>query len=147
MTKKTVLFLCTGNSARSQMAEAFLNKYAPDTFKAYSAGLNPGGINPYTIKVMEEVGISLDTHRSKSVQEFLGKTNFSHFVTVCTHAERNCPSAFLMSMGRHMFWDFEDPAAFEGSEEEKAEKFREIRNQIDNTIKQWLMEQSIRIET
>ena len=71
--KPKVIFLCTGNSARSQMAEAILRKYAGDRYEVYSAGLDPKGINPYTVRVMEEIGISLDNHTSKSVSEYLGK--------------------------------------------------------------------------
>lgn len=141
MSKKRVLFLCTGNSARSQMAEAFLRQYAGDTFEAHSAGLKPREINPYTIRVMEEKGISLDGQHSKSVSEYLAKTNISLFFTVCNHAEENCPKAFLNSAGRHYHWDFEDPAAFEGSDEDKLVKFREIRDQIDQKLKDWLAEQ------
>jgi arsenate reductase len=135
--KLKVIFLCTGNSARSQMAEAFLRKYAGDRFEVHSAGLDPKGINPYTIKAMEEIGVSLDGHHSKSVSEYLGKEHFTYLFTVCGHAEKNCPRTFLTS-GIHSHWDFEDPAAFEGTPEEKIEKFRQIRNQIDVTIQEWL---------
>jgi len=141
MRKKRVLFLCTGNSARSQMAEAFLRQYAGDTFEAHSAGLKPREINPYTIRVMEEKGISLDGQRSKSVSEYLAKTSINLFFTVCNHAEENCPKTFLNSAGRHYHWGFEDPAAFEGSDEDKFAKFREIRDQIDQKLKDWLAEQ------
>ena len=138
--KKTkVIFLCTGNSARSQMAEAFLRKYADDRYEAHSAGLEPGEINPFTIQVMEEIGISLAGHRSKSVGEYLGREHFSYLFTVCSDAEKNCPRTFLTS-GLHSHWDFEDPATFEGSDQEKLLKFREIRDQIDTRIKNWITE-------
>ncbi len=140
MTRKTkVIFLCTGNSARSQMAEAYLRKYVGDRFEAHSAGLDPQGINPFTIRVMDEVGISLDGQSSKSVNEYLGKTHFPYVITVCGHAEENCPRVFL-TQGKHIHWEFEDPAAFEGSEEEKLEKFRQIRDQVDQKIQTWLEE-------
>jgi arsenate reductase len=145
MTKPKVLFLCTGNSARSQMAEAFLKKYASDKYEAHSAGLDPKGINPYTIRVMAEIGISLDGQHSKSLKEYLAKVHFQHFFTVCDDAEENCPQAFLMSAGRHDHWSFADPAAFEGSDEEKLAKFREVRDQIDQRIKNWLAEQGVTI--
>lgn len=137
--KPKVIFLCTGNSARSQMAEAFTRKYAGDRLEVYSAGLEPKGINPYTIRVMEEIGISLEGQSSKSVTEYLGREHFTYLFTVCGHAEENCPRVFL-SQGIHTHWDFEDPAAFEGSDEEKMSKFREVRDQIDQHIKDWLAE-------
>ncbi|WP_028575490.1 arsenate reductase ArsC [Desulfonatronovibrio hydrogenovorans] len=141
MTKQKVLFLCTGNSARSQMAEAILKKYACDRFEAHSAGLDPKGIHPLTRIVLEEAGISLEDHRSKSVSEYLAQVNISHFITVCSHAEQNCPRAFLMSANKHLFWDFEDPAAGEGSDEERLAKFREVRDRIDEKIREWLKKQ------
>lgn len=142
MTKAKVLFLCTGNSARSQMAEALLKKYAADHFEVHSAGLEPKGINPYTIRVMEEIGLDLSKHRSKDLREYLGHVHFGYLFTVCDHAEENCPRAFL-GVGNHTHWSFEDPAAFEGSDELKLAKFREIRDQIDQRIKNWLQEQAI----
>ena len=137
--KPKVIFLCTGNSARSQMAEAFLRKYAGDRFEAYSAGLDPKGINPFTVRTMEEVGISLEGQHSKSVGDYLGKEHFTYLFTVCGHAEENCPRTFLSS-GIHTHWDFEDPAAFEGTDEEKLQKFTEIRDLIDQRIQAWLLE-------
>jgi len=140
MSRKTkVIFLCTGNSARSQMAEAYLRNYAGDRFEAHSAGLDPQGINPFTIRVMDEVGISLEGQSSKSVNEYLGKPHFPYVITVCGHAEANCPRIFL-TQGKHFHWEFEDPAALEGSEEEKLEKFRQIRDQVDQKIQNWLVE-------
>lgn len=141
--KKTkVIFLCTGNSARSQMAEAFLRHYGGEKYEAYSAGLDPTAINPFTIQVMDEIGISLTGHNSKSVSEYLGKKHFTYIFTVCSQAEQNCPRTFLSS-GIHTHWDFEDPAAFEGTDEEKLAKFRVIRDQIDTQIQNWLAEQTI----
>jgi arsenate reductase len=137
--KPKVIFLCTGNSARSQMAEAFTRKYARDRFEIHSAGLDPKGINPYTVRVMEEIGISLDEQSSKSVNEYLGKVHFAYLFTVCGHAEKNCPRIFL-TQGKYAHWDFEDPAAFEASDEEKLAKFREVRDQIDQRIQEWLAE-------
>ena len=86
MSKHNVLFLCTGNSARSQMAEAFLRHYASDIFNAFSAGIDPRGMNPLTVKVMEEVGISLEGQYSKSLREYLGKQLFAYLITVCADA-------------------------------------------------------------
>jgi arsenate reductase len=137
--KQKVIFLCTGNSARSQMAEAFLRKYAGDRFEVHSAGLEPKEINPFTVQVMDESGIRLEGHSSKDVGEYLGKTHFQYLFTVCGHAEENCPRTFLSS-GIHTHWDFDDPAALEGSDEEKLAKFREIRDQINTRIQVWLKE-------
>lgn len=138
--KPKVIFLCTGNSARSQMAEAFLRNYAGDRYDVYSAGLEPKGINPNTVRVMEEAGISLEGQRSKDLGEYLGKVHFTYLFTVCSNAEKNCPRTFLGS-GIHNHWEFEDPAAFEGTDEEKMDKFRDIRDQIDRRIQGWLTEQ------
>ncbi len=140
MKKGKVLFLCTGNSARSQMAEAFLRKWGGESFEVFSAGIEPKGIHPLTVKVMKEKDISLDAHRSKSIEEYLGKIHFSHIITVCAHADQNCPAVFL-TMGERLHWNFEDPAAFQSSEEEKLQKFREIRDQIETEIIKWLKEQ------
>ena len=139
MRKTNVLFLCTGNSARSQMAEALLRKYGDDRFVAYSAGLEPKKIYPYTVQVMEEVGLSLDGQYSKSLTEYMGQVHFGYMITVCADADEKCPSVFP-GMGQRMHWGFEDPAAFVGSEEEILVKFREVRDQIDERIEAWLAE-------
>ena len=137
MPKTRVLFLCTGNSARSQMCEAYLRHYAGDRFEAHSAGLEPKGINPHTRRVMDEAGISLDGQRSTSAMEYLGRVNFGYLITVCGHAEENCPRAFL-GVSHRLHWDLEDPAAFVGSESDTIEKFREVRDEIDQRIQDWL---------
>ena len=137
--KKRVLFLCTGNSARSQMAEAFLRKYAGDFFEAYSAGLEPKGVNPLSILAMSEVGIDMSSQKSKSVSEYLGRVFIQTLITVCDNAEKNCPTAWP-GIVNILHWSFEDPAAFIGTEDEKLSKFREVRDQIDQKIKTWLAE-------
>ena len=106
-----VLFLCTGNSARSQMAEAFLRKYAGDHFEAHSAGLEPKGVNLYTIQVMQEVGLDISDQTSKGVDTYLGKVLFQYLVTVCDDADKNCPTVWP-GVNQRMHWSFEDPAAF-----------------------------------
>jgi arsenate reductase (thioredoxin) len=136
-----VLFLCTGNSARSIMAEALLRYYAPDQFEAHSAGLDPRGINPYTIRVMQEIGLDVSVERSKDVMEFLGKLHMSYVITVCSNAEERCP-IFPFSTQR-LYWPFEDPAAFQGTDAEQAAKFREVRDLIDQRLRAWLREQGI----
>lgn len=138
MEKAKVLFLCTRNSVRSQMAEAFLKKYASDKFDVYSAGLEPGEINPYTKKVMEEIGFDLSDHRSKGLKEFMGKMLIGYLITVCSNAEERCP--FFPGIAKRLHWPFDDPASFEGTEEEKLEKFREVRDQIKEKIQSWLEE-------
>ena len=136
-SKKRVLFLCTGNSARSQMAEAFLRHYAGDQYEAHSAGLEPKDMNPFTIQVMEEIGFSMKEHSSKGVAVYLGKTLFQYLITVCDHAEKNCPTAWP-GVNQRLHWSFEDPAAFEGSEGEKLKKFREVRDQIEQKVRNWV---------
>ncbi|MBN1268891.1 MAG: arsenate reductase ArsC [Kiritimatiellae bacterium] len=137
MPGPNVLFLCTGNSARSQMAEALLRRAAGDRFNVYSAGLEPKPIHPLTLRVMEEIGADMSAHRSKSVNEYLGRNIFHHVIIVCDNAQKHCPSIFP-GMRERLFWPFEDPVAFEGTEEEKLAKFREVRDQIQARIETWL---------
>jgi len=118
------------------MAEALLRKYAGDRFEVYSAGLEPKGINPFTIQVMDEWGIDLSEHSSKDLQQYLGKVHFAYLITVCDNAEERCP--FFPGTGTRMHWSFEDPAAFKGSHEEKLARFRQVRDQIDARIRSWL---------
>jgi arsenate reductase (thioredoxin) len=131
-----VLFLCTGNSARSQMAEAFLRKYGGDAFEAHSAGLEPKGLNPFTIQVMQEVGLDVSGQKSKGVGEYLGKFLFQYLITVCDDADKNCPTTWP-GISKRQHWSFEDPAACEGTDEAKLAKFREVRDQIEARIKEW----------
>jgi len=138
--KQRVIFLCTGNSARSQMAEAFLRKYGGSSFQVHSAGLDPKGIHPLTERVMEEIGFSLSGHTSKSVDQYLSEEPFAYLFTVCSNAEQNCPRS-LLKTAIHTHWDLEDPAVFEGTCQEMLEKFREVRDQIDCHVQQWLTEQ------
>jgi arsenate reductase len=141
---QSVLFLCTGNSARSQMAEALLRHHAGDTFEVHSAGLEPKGINPYTIRVMDEIGINIRNQRSKSTKEYMGRRAFTYVITVCGDADRNCPQALWATPGtRKLHWSFDDPAAAEGTDDEKLAKFRQIRDQIDEHIRVWLEELSL----
>jgi arsenate reductase (thioredoxin) len=142
MANERVLFLCTGNTARSQMAEAFLTKYAGKHFEVYSAGFKPSVINPYAERVMQEIGVDLSGQYSKSVREYLGKMSFTYLITVCAEAEANCPSTFP-GVSRRLSWAFDDPAAAGGSEEEKLQKFREVRDQVEKRIKLWLEEKGI----
>lgn len=135
-----VLFLCTHNTARSQMAEALLRRHTGDRFEVYSAGYEPTDINPFTRQVMAEVGLDLGGQYAKGVKEYLGKINFAYVIIVCDRAEKTCPTAFPSISRQRLFWPFEDPVAFKGTDEEKLAKFREIRDQIDQRIRQWLNE-------
>jgi len=137
VNKIKVLFLCTGNSARSQMAEAFLRTLAGDKYEAYSAGLEPEEIHPLTRAVMEEIGIDISSQYSKALKDYMGKMHFGYLITVCSEADKRCPSVFP-GMGQRLHWDLEDPAKFIGSEEEKLQKFREIRDQIKLNIQSWI---------
>ena len=136
MEKKIrVLFLCTGNSCRSQMAEGFLRNMARDKFKAYSAGINPTQVNPLSVKVMNEAGIDISGQKSKSVQEFLGKP-FDYVITVCDNAKQACP--VFPCKCEMIHWNLEDPAEAQGTEEEKLRVFRKIRDQINKNTKEFI---------
>ncbi len=131
-----VLFLCTHNSARSQMAEAFLRKYAGDRFDVYSAGLEPGEINPYTRRVMAESGLNLEGQHSKGLTEYLGKVHFAYLITVCDRADQQCP--VFPGMGTRLHWSFEDPSAATGSDEDKLAVFRRVRDEIEHRVLEWI---------
>ena len=138
--KPNVLVLCTGNSARSQIGEALLRHHAGDRFEVFSAGIEPKGINPYTIRVMQERGIDISQQWSKSTKEYMGKKFFRYLITVCGHADQNCPAALWANGGPRMHWPFEDPAAEEGSDEDKLAAFRTARDQIEARVLAWLRE-------
>ncbi len=136
-----VLFLCTRNTARSQMAEAFLRHYAGDRYHPYSAGLLPDAIHPYARRVMEEIGIDLSGQYSKHVGKYMGRIHFGYCIIVCDIAEPRCPTTFP-DVSEIERWPFEDPVAFAGSDEEKLKRFREVRDQINERIQDWLAEQA-----
>jgi arsenate reductase len=138
MQKPRVIFLCTGNSARGQMAEAFLRKHGADRFEAYSAGLEPKGLNPLTVKVMQEAGMDVSGQRSKGADEYLGKALFQYLITLCDDADKNCPSVWP-GVNTRLHWAFEDPSAVRGTDDEKIAAFREVRNQIEKKIIDWLV--------
>jgi len=143
MSKPRVIFICTGNSARSQMAEGLLRALADDHFEVFSAGTEPkGSILPEVVEVMREVGIDTSLQWSKSVMEYMGKVNFAHVITVCADAEENCPAVFL-NMGTHDHWPFDDPAKFSGNEEQRLISTRRVRDQIEERLRLWLGEQNI----
>jgi arsenate reductase len=138
--KSAVLFLCTGNSARSQMAEALLRREAPDRFDVYSAGTDPQGINPLSVEALKEVGIEIGDQRSKHLSEYLGKIPVRYLIIVCDRADRECPTAWPGAFTR-LAWPFEDPAACKGDHTERLAKFRAVRDQIHSKIKTWLADQ------
>jgi arsenate reductase len=137
MDKKRVLFLCTGNSARSQMAEGLLRHHAGDRFEALSAGLTPRELNPLAVTVMREMGMDISGQRAKSVQEFLGKETIHYAIFVCSEAEENCPNIYNLALNR-LSWRMEDPASFDGPEEERLQRFRDARDELDRRIRDWL---------
>ncbi|MBD3214611.1 MAG: arsenate reductase ArsC [Candidatus Lokiarchaeota archaeon] len=136
MNKKNIVVLCTGNSCRSQMAEAFFNKYGSDRYNAYSAGIEPHSIHPNTIKVLEEVGFDWSDHTSKHIRDLMKKIDIDILITVCSSAKESCPT--ILGVQEELHWPFQDPAAFEGSEEESLAFFRKIRDQIESKVKSWL---------
>jgi arsenate reductase len=138
MGKKRVLFLCTGNSARSQMAEGLFNHFLGDRWEAYSAGTAPTGhVHPLAIQAMAELGIDISRQRSKSVDEFRD-TDFDLVVTVCDQAAQNCPLWLGPGQVKHM--GFPDPAAAIGSEAERLEVFRQVRDGLRQEVLRYLEE-------
>jgi len=137
MDKKRVLFICTHNSARSQMAEGIMNALYGDKFQAFSAGTNPSKVNPLAIEVLKEIGIDISHHRSKSIDEFKGET-FDYVVTVCDNAKENCP--YFPGGKKYVHRGFMDPASIEGTYEEKLSAFRKVRDEILNWIKEFFIE-------
>jgi arsenate reductase (thioredoxin) len=125
--KKRVLILCTGNSARSQMAEGLLRHDAGDRFEVFSAGTKPSKVRDEAIAVMREIGIDISGHRSKSVDEFNGQ-QFDYILTVCDNANEACPVFLAKAITTHH--NFEDPAAVTASEEHRLAVFRRVRNEI-----------------
>jgi arsenate reductase len=125
--KKKVLILCTGNSARSQMAEGLLKDITKSKYEIYSAGTKPSVVCPEAIKVLQEIGIDISQNRSKSVDKFAGK-EIDYVLTVCDNAKENCP--YFPAKTKLTHFSFEDPAEAEGDEETKLTVFRRVRDQI-----------------
>jgi arsenate reductase len=141
MDKSSVLFLCNGNAANSQIAEAFLRWYAGDYYEVNSAGLDAKEINPLTIQVMEEIGIDMSRQASKNLFEFIGKSDFAYTISLTGETEEQSP--YFPGMGTRLSWKFEDPAAVVGSEEDQLAAFRKVRDQIEARILDWLAEQGV----
>jgi arsenate reductase len=138
--KTRVLFVCVRNAARSQMAEAFLNRLAGDRFEAESAGLEPGEINPLALEVMKERGIDISMHRVNSVFDFYRQNRlYRYVIALCDEAAERCP--IFPGFATTLHWSFEDPAGFTGSLEERLAKTREIREQIRKRIEEFIEEE------
>ncbi len=141
--KPSVLFLCVSNSCRSQMAEALLRKHAGDQLEVVSAGLEPGEIHPSARVVMAEIGLDLGSHRPKNVRDFLGKRHFGYLIILCSEAEAKCP--VFPGISFRLDWPFPDPVKAQGSEEERLNAFRQVRDDIEQRILAWLRERDARL--
>ena len=126
MPRKSILFICTHNAARSQMAEGWINRLLSETHAASSAGTRPGKVHPLAVRAMAEAGVDISKHRSKSLEEFAGR-EFDYVVTLCSDAEEICP---FFPGREHMHQGFEDPSAVRGSEVERMAAFRRVRDSI-----------------
>lgn len=138
MAKQRVLILCTGNSARSQMAEGWLRRLAGERYEVYSAGTHPSAINPLAIAAMGERGIDISEaagHRSKSLNEFRDQP-FDYVITVCDQAAEACP--IFRGPARRIHWSFPDPAAAKGTEEQRLSAFRATRDAIETRLREWV---------
>lgn len=141
MDKIKILFVCSGNSVRSIMAEAILRQEVGDVFDVYSAGLEGKGIHPLTLRVLEEAGISTASLYSKPLEEYIGKNSFGYLITLCSLADIRCP--IFMGQGMRLQWPFADPIFVDGTEEEKLAAFRKTRDEIAETIDWWLSRQGL----
>ncbi|HYE14641.1 MAG TPA: arsenate reductase ArsC [Pyrinomonadaceae bacterium] len=133
--RKRVLILCTGNSARSQMAEGLLRHDGGGRFEVESAGVEPSSVRPQAVEAMREVGVDISGHRSKSVEEFAGR-EFDYVITVCDNANERCP--VFPGNTRRLHWSFEDPAAAEGDEAERLAVFRRVRDEIRARLRDFI---------
>ncbi|HSD95915.1 MAG TPA: arsenate reductase ArsC [Sulfuricaulis sp.] len=138
-----VLFLCTGNSARSQMAEGLLRTVGGADFEVHSAGTDPKGLNPLAVEAMRQIGIDISGHQSKSLERFLGE-QFDYIITVCDRARDRCPT--FPGDNERIHWGFEDPAAVTGSRAEQLVVFRRVRNEISERLRVWVTVQRKRLK-
>jgi len=139
MIKPRVLFVCTENSCRSQMAEGFLRHHAADRFEAFSGGAEPGMLNPMAVDVMREVAIDISDHHSKDVAEFLGQ-NFHYVIRVCDKVKETCP--VLPGAIWYLDWSLEDPASAKGSLAERLSVFRRVRDEIEGHVLDFIAKES-----
>ena len=138
MKKEQVLILCTANSARSQMGEGLMRHMAGDRIDVFSAGTRATQVNPFAIEAMQEIGIDISGHTSKSQDQFLTK-EFDFVITVCDNANKNCPR--FPGSGVHLHWGFPDPAAAEGDHDEILSSFRAVRDALQERVRTWLEEE------
>ena len=136
MEKRRVLFVCTHNSARSQMAEGMLRAWAGDRFEAFSAGTEAVGIRPAAVQVMAEIGIDISVQQSKTIDTFRGQA-FEWFITVCDEAQKNCP--VLPGVPNAAHWSIEDPWSAEGSPEERLDAFRQARDRLRDRLRLFIL--------
>jgi arsenate reductase len=138
--KKRVLFICIHNSARSQMAEAFLNKVCGSEFEAQSAGLEPGKLNPIVVQAMQEIGIDISANKTKAAFEvYKSGQTFAYVITVCDEASaERCP--IFPGVTKRLHWSFPDPSAFQGTDDERLQRTREVRDAIKAKIEAWCEE-------
>ena len=134
INKKKIIVICTGNSIRSQIAEGFLKKYRSN-WEIKSAGTDPKGLNPITVKVMLEKGIDISDQKSKSLDQFIN-SKFDYVITVCNNAKESCP--LFPGKAKIIHWNFEDPAEVKGSIDEKLFAFRKVRDKIEQKIKEFI---------
>jgi len=142
MSKPNILILCTGNSARSQMAEGLVRKHAGHMFDVYSAGTSPKPVNPLAVRAMAEIGVDISGQRSKDLGEYLGTLPVRHLLIVCSNAQSSCPAVWPGVLTR-TYWNLEDPAAAQGTDDEKLQVFRESRDDLEERIVKWLAEMGI----
>jgi arsenate reductase len=135
--KPCVLFLCTHNSARSQMAEGWLRHLAGGAFEVLSAGTEPSRLHPLAVRAMAEIGLDISGQHSKSLQGILGHVPVRHAIIVCARASRECPRIYP-ALGEVLHWPFDDPAAATGTEEEQLAAFRRVRDEIGERLRAWL---------
>lgn len=146
VAKVRVLFVCIHNSARSQIAETYLNHFAGKMFEAESAGIEPGSLNPYVIEVLKEEGLDISNNITKSVFDFFKEGRvFNYVITVCDkEAAERCP--IFPGISQKINWSFPDPSKLQGNDEDKLNGTREIRDQIKKKIKEWIPEIIEKIE-
>ena len=138
MSKKRILFVCVHNSARSQMAEAFVNNFAGERFEAESAGLEPGKLNPFVVRAMGEIGIDISENNTNSIKDFYEEgRKYDYVVAVCDKkAAEQCP--IFPGVSEILHWPFEDPSSVKGNDEEKLKVARKVRDRIKEKIVEWL---------
>jgi len=138
--KKRVLFVCIHNSARSQMAQAFLHQICGECFEAHSAGLEPGKLNQLVVKAMQEIGVDISANKTKGVFDYIKSgTMFAYVITVCDEASaERCP--IFVGVTKRLHWSFPDPSSFQGQMEEKLARTRDVRDAIKGRIEDWCKE-------